>query len=149
LQLVISTDQREASIPIEDIGFIVIDNPKVYISMTAMNLLVSNNAAVIICNTQHLPNGLFLNLNSHHIQQEIFKNQIEASAPLKKQLWQQTIVEKIKNQGILLEKTTKSKNQFEFLASKVLSGDTSNMEAVAAGFYWKSFFWNGQHRIGK
>lgn len=140
LQLVISTDQREASIPIEDIGFIVIDNPEVYISMTAMNLLVSNNAAVIICNTQHLPNGLFLNLNSHHIQQEIFKNQIEASAPLKKQLWQQTIVEKIKNQGILLEKTTKSKNQFEFLASKVLSGDTSNMEAVAAGFYWKSFF---------
>jgi CRISPR-associated protein Cas1 len=140
LQLVISTEQKEASIPIEDIGFIVIDNPEVYISITAMNLLISNNAAVIICNTQHLPNGLFLNLNGHHIQQEVFKNQIEASAPLKKQLWQQTVVEKIRNQGILLEKITKNKNQFEFLASKVLSGDTSNMEGVAANFYWKSFF---------
>lgn len=104
-----------------------------------MNLIVENNTAIIICGSNHLPNGMFLNLNSHHIQQEIFKNQIEASIPLKKQLWQQTIIEKIKNQGQLLEKITKNKNTFEFLASKVLSGDTSNMEGVAAQQYWKNF----------
>jgi len=139
LQLVIKSELREATIPIEDIGFIVIDNPQVYISITAMNLLIDNNASIIICNTSHLPNGMFLNLNSHHVQQEIFKKQLAASVPLKKQLWQQTIIEKIKNQGILLKTITKSKNNFEFLASKVLSGDTTNMEAVAANFYWKSF----------
>ena len=104
-----------------------------------MNLIVENNTAIIICGSNHLPNGMFLNLNSHHIQQEIFKNQIEASIPLKKQLWQQTIIEKIKNQGALLEKITTNKNTFEFLASKVLSGDTSNMEGVAAQQYWKNF----------
>ncbi|HTO35339.1 MAG TPA: type II CRISPR-associated endonuclease Cas1 [Flavobacterium sp.] len=140
LQLIIKTDARESSIPIEDIGFIVIDNPEVYISIPAMNLLVENNASVIICGNNHLPNGMFLNLNSHHIQQEIFKNQINASVPLKKQLWQQTIVEKINNQGILLEKITQKKNNFDFLASKVLSGDMSNMEGVAASQYWKDFF---------
>ncbi len=140
LQLNIQNDIREATIPIEDIGFVVIDHPQVYISMTAMNLLIENNCAVIVCNSSHLPNGMFLNLNGHHIQQEIFKNQIDASAPLKKQLWQQTIKSKIRNQGILLENITKKKNTFEFLASKVLSGDTSNMEGVAAQFYWKSFF---------
>lgn len=140
LQLVINNGEREASIPIEDIGFIVIDNPEVYVSITALNLLVENNCAVIICNTSHLPNGMFLNLNSHHIQQELFKNQIEASVPLKKQLWQQTVIEKIKNQGLLLESITKTKNKFEYLASKVLSGDTSNMEGVAANFYWKALF---------
>ncbi len=63
-----------------------------------------------------------------------------ASMPLKKQLWQQTIIEKIKNQGFLLQQITENKNNFDFLASKVLSGDTTNMEAVAANFYWKSFF---------
>jgi CRISPR-associated protein Cas1 len=89
---------------------------------------------------------MFLNLNSHHIQQELFKNQIEASLPLKKQLWQQTVVEKIKNQGLLLQKVTGAKNNFKFLASKVLSGDTSNMEAVTANFYWKSFFEQGFKR---
>ena len=126
--------------PIEEIGFIILDHPEIYISMPAMNLLIENNSAVIICNRNHLPNGQFLNLNSHHIQQEIFKNQIEASLPLKKQLWQQTIIEKITNQGILLQKITGQKNTLDFLASKVLSGDSSNMEGVAASQYWKSFF---------
>ena len=140
LQLKIKTEHRESSIPIEDIGFIVIDHPEIYLSIPAMNLLIENNTSVIICGTNHLPNGMFLNLNSHHIQQEIFKNQINASMPLKKQLWQQTIVEKITNQGILLESISKTKNSFEFLASKVLSGDTTNMEGVAASQYWKGFF---------
>lgn len=146
LQLIIKSEIRESSIPIEEIGFLVLDHPEIYLSIPAMNLLVENNTALIICANNHLPNGMLLNLNSHHIQQEIFKNQIDASVPLKKQLWQQTIIEKITNQGILLEKIEKSKNQFEFLASKVLSGDTSNMEAVAASQYWKRFFETGFKR---
>lgn len=140
LQLIIKSEIRESSIPIEDIGYLVIDHSEIFISIPAINLLIENNTSVIFCNANHLPNGMLLNLNSHHIQQEIFKNQINASTPLKKQLWQQTIMEKITNQGILLEKLTKQKNNFVFLASKVLSGDTSNMEGVAANFYWKSFF---------
>jgi CRISPR-associated protein Cas1 len=140
LQLIIKSEIRESAIPIEDIGFLVLDHQEIYLSLPAMNLLVENNTSVIICGKNHLPNGMFLNLNSHHIQQEVFKNQIEASIPLKKQLWQQTIVEKITNQGILLTKITPNKNTLEFLASKVLSGDTTNMEGVAASQYWKSFF---------
>ncbi len=140
LQLVLKSETKDGTVPIEDIGFIVIDHPETYLSIPAMNLLVEHNASIIICGTNHIPNGMFLNLNSHHIQQEIFKNQINASVPLKKQLWQQTIVEKISNQGMLLEKITSKKNNFDFLASKVLSGDSSNMEGVAANFYWKVFF---------
>ncbi|AEW85179.1 type II CRISPR-associated endonuclease Cas1 [Flavobacterium columnare NBRC 100251 = ATCC 23463] len=139
-QLIIKGILREATIPIEDIGFLVLESQEIYISLPALNLLLEHNSAVIICNASHLPQGMFLNLNSHHIQQELFKYQIEASIPLKKQLWQQTIVEKITNQGLLLERITGLKNQFPFLASKVLSGDSSNMEGVAASQYWKQFF---------
>lgn len=146
LQLVIKTEAKESIIPIEDIGFLVIDNSEIFLSIPALNLLIDNNTSVIVCNSSHLPNGMFLNLNSHHIQQEIFKNQIDATQPLKKQLWQQTIIEKIKNQGLLLETITGNKNSFEFLASKVLSGDTSNIEGVAASQYWKSFFENSFKR---
>ncbi len=71
-QLVIKSEIRESSIPVEDIGFLVLDNQEIYISIPAMNYLIENNTAVIICNTNHLANGMFLNLNSHHIQQEIF-----------------------------------------------------------------------------
>lgn len=140
LQLVIKSEIRESTIPIEDIGFLVLDHQEIYISLPAMNLLIESNTSVIICSKNHMPNGMFLNLNSHHIQQEIFKNQIEASIPLKKQLWQQTIVEKITNQGLLLQTITSKNNSLKFLATKVLSGDTTNMEGVAAQQYWKSFF---------
>lgn len=140
LQLCIDTKERSASIPIEDIGFLVLDNQETYISLPALNLLIENNSAIIICSKLHLPNGMFLNLNGHHIQQQLFKAQIDASLPLKKKLWQQTVKEKITNQGILLEKVTGITNKFEFLTSKVLSGDTTNMEGVAASFYWNSFF---------
>ena len=140
LQLVIKSEVRESTIPIEDIGFLVIDHPEIYLSIPAMNLLIEYNASLILCGNNHLPNGMFLNLNSHHIQQEIFKNQIDASVPLKKQLWQQTVIEKITNQGILLEKITGEKNSFDFLCTKVLSGDSTNMEGVAASHYWKFFF---------
>jgi CRISPR-associated protein Cas1 len=139
-QLIIKSEHRNKSIPIQDIGYLVIDHNEAYVSIPAFNKLINNNCAVIICNDKHLPNGMLLPLNSHHIQQQIFKHQLNASAPLKKQLWQQTVIEKIKNQGLLLEKVTQTKNKFEFLASKVLSGDTTNMEAVAANFYWKAFF---------
>lgn len=140
LQLVLKTELRETTIPIEDIGFLVIDNSEVYLSMNAMNLLVENNVAIIICGNNHLPNGMFLNLNSHHVQQEIFKHQLAASVPLKKQLWQQTIVEKITNQGTLLNQITGKNNPLNHFASKVLSGDSTNMEAAAASHYWKAFF---------
>ncbi len=140
LQLVLKTELRETTIPIEDIGFLVVDNSEVYLSMNAMNLLVENNVALIICGNNHLPNGMFLNLNSHHIQQEVFKHQLEASVPLKKQLWQQTVVEKIKNQGYLLKLITSDNNPLDHFASRVVSGDTTNMEAAAASHYWKAFF---------
>lgn len=139
-QLIIHSESREASIPAEDIGFLVLESQESYISLPAMNLLLDNQTAIIICGENHQPKGMLLNLDSHHIQQEIFRKQIEASVPLKKQLWQQTVKEKIKNQGLLLERITGQKNQFEYLASKVLSGDSSNMEGVAAQSYWKQYY---------
>lgn len=137
-QLNIKTDEVERRIPVEDVGFVVLDHPEIYISLTAMNALVENGSAVIICNKSHLPNGMFMSLNSHHIQQEIFRHQMNASEALKKQLWQQVVKEKIRNQGLLLAKITGKTNSFDFLASKVLSGDKSNMEGVAASQYWKN-----------
>ncbi|MBW6482233.1 MAG: type II CRISPR-associated endonuclease Cas1 [Vicingaceae bacterium] len=139
-QLVIKTELRETSVPIEDIGFVVIEHQESYLSIPALNKLSENNVAVIFCNAKHMPNSMLLSLNSHHIQHEIFKNQIEASEPLKKQLWQQTIRAKITNQAHLLDKINKTQHPLNYLATNVLSGDTDNREAVAAAYYWKNLF---------
>jgi CRISPR-associated protein Cas1 len=83
---------------------------------------------------------MLLNLEGHHLQQELFRNQIKASEPLKKQLWQQIIKEKIKNQATLLHQLGVEKTPLDYYASKVLSGDTDNREAAAAAYYWKHLF---------
>jgi CRISPR-associated protein Cas1 len=139
-QLVIKNEIETRSIPIEDIGYVVLENQEIYISIPALSQLIRNNVGVIFCDEKHMPLSMLLNLEGHYIQQEIFKEQIEASSPLKKQLWQQVIQHKITNQGILLDRLEKKEHPLTYYASKVLSGDTSNREAVAASFYWKKLF---------
>jgi CRISP-associated protein Cas1 len=139
-QLNIKILDKETSVPIEDIGFIIIENQEVYISIPALSKLSSNNVSVIFCNNKHMPQSMLLNIESHHLQQEHFKNQINASEPLKKQLWQQIIKAKILNQSIVLEKLNINTNPLKYYATKVLSGDSDNREAVAASYYWKHLF---------
>jgi CRISPR-associated protein Cas1 len=108
--------------------------------MPLLSKLAENNVAVIFCDAKHMPKSMLLNLDGHHIQQSLFKNQINASEPLKKQLWQQVIKEKIKNQSMLLKQLGVEKTPMDYYASKVLSGDTDNREGVAAAYYWKHLF---------
>jgi CRISPR-associated protein Cas1 len=139
-QLVINSETRNTTISIEDIGFVVIENQESYISIPALSKLSDNNVSVIFCDNKHMPQSMLLNLNGHHIQQELFRHQINASEPLKKQLWQQTVKAKIENQSNILKLLGNNNTPMDFYASKVLSGDADNREAVAASYYWKHFF---------
>lgn len=128
------------SIPIEDIGVIIIDHYGVIISQYLLSELLENNASVIICNKTHHPSGMFLNLESNTLQSEKFRAQIDAALPLKKQLWQQTVQAKIQNQAELLnQKGVPVENMLKWV-KEVKSGDTGNHEARAAAFYWKAIF---------
>lgn len=142
-QLSIRLPQTENSktIPIEDIGFVVLDNRQITITQGLLDALLENNCALITCDKSHLPTGLMLSLSGNTIQTERFRAQIEASLPLKKQLWQQTIQQKILNQAKVLqqERGIDAKNMVAW-ASSVKSGDTDNREAVAAAYYWKELF---------
>jgi CRISPR-associated protein Cas1 len=105
-----------------------------------MAKLLQNNTALIICDNMHHPVGLQLCLDGHTLQSQKFRAQINASSPLKKQLWQQTVIKKIENQATLLS-IERAENQYLLnLASSVKSGDSSNNEAKAASYYWKHIF---------
>ncbi|WP_457610221.1 type II CRISPR-associated endonuclease Cas1 [Lutibacter sp.] len=139
-QLVIKTENRELTVPIEDLGFVVLEHHEIYISIPTLTKLSANNVAVIFCDTKHMPTSMLLNLDNHYIQQELFKNQINASVPLKKQLWQQTVKTKIRHQAKQLQLLNKPFKVLNYYESKVLSGDTENMEGAAAAHYWKNLF---------
>ncbi|MCP5064142.1 MAG: type II CRISPR-associated endonuclease Cas1 [Ignavibacteriae bacterium] len=128
------------SVPIEDIGIIILDNGQITLSHGLLSALIENNVAVVTCNSKHHPTGLFLNLDSNHTQSEKFQDQIEVSIPLKKQLWQQTISTKIRNQTALLKKRNIPITNMLHWAKKVRSGDPDNYEGRAAAYYWKNIF---------
>ena len=146
-QIIIDFADKEkpsAKVPIEDIGVVILDAYQLTISQNLISKLLDNNVALITCNKKRMPQGLLLNLDGHHVQQEKFRNQINTSLPLKKQLWQQTIKQKIRNQAYLLSLLTiiagSELQNMDYWANSVKSGDPDNYEGRAAAFYWRHLF---------
>jgi CRISPR-associated protein Cas1 len=133
--------KSEVTIPIEDIGVMVIDHQQITITHGLLESLLNNNTAVITCDSRRMPAGLLLPLSGNTTQRERWNDQIAASIPLKKQLWQQTIKAKIANQATLLQRRTNVniKNML-YWADEVKSGDSDNHEARAAAYYWGNLF---------
>ena len=133
--------EAERTIPIEDIGVVSLDNRRITITSGAMEALLENNCAVITCNQKSMPVGLLLPLCGNTTQNERFRSQLEASLPLRKQLWQQTIKQKILNQEHVLRINTAQETKcMHVWSNDVRSGDSDNLEARAAAYYWRNVF---------
>ncbi len=132
--------KKSKSVPIEDIGIVVIDHQQVTVTHAVINALIQNNAAILWCDEKHLPNGLVLPMSANHTYTEKLRCQLNASEPLKKQLWKQTVQAKIRNQAAVLYAVGMNHTPLERWASEVSSGDTGNMESQASVHYWKEYF---------
>lgn len=127
--------------PIEDIGVLVLDHQQITLTQGLMAALVEANVAIVSCDSHCMPIGLMLPLDMNTTQCERFAQQLDASLPLKKQLWQQTIRQKIENQAAVLEQlTTTETGCMHKWAMDVKSGDAENHEARAAAYYWRNLF---------
>lgn len=131
------------TIPIEDIGVVVLDNRQITITQGTLEALLENNAAVVTCDSRRMPVGLMLPLCGNTTQNERFREQLDASLPLKKQLWQQTVQLKIANQAAVLKECrgAEVRNMLKWVGD-VRSGDADNLEARAAAYYWANLFSN-------
>ena len=133
--------ESERTIPIEDIGVVVLDNRRITVTSGVLEALLENNAAVITCDQRSMPVGLLLPLCGNTTQNERFRDQLDASVPLKKQLWQQTVRQKIQNQAYVLAQVTgKEEKAMNVWADNIRSGDPDNIEARAAAYYWRYLF---------
>lgn len=131
---------EEKTIPIEDLGFVVLEHPQITITNGLLMKLVQNKTAVITCDSQHLPCSFFQPLVGHSEQTERMRYQLNASLPLKKQLWQQTVTLKINNQANHFLARGKNALRLKRYAKDVKSGDFGNEEALAAAFYFQNLF---------
>lgn len=131
----------ERTFPVEDLGVVVLDHKQITITHGVIEKMLGNNVAVITCDSSRMPVGLVLPLCGNKTQTEKFNAQIQATDPLKKNLWQQTIKAKIKNQAAVLKgfRSCNTKNM-DYWAGAVKSGDPDNYEARAAAYYWREAF---------
>src|ERR1043165_5774627 len=132
--------EAAATIPVEDIGIVVLDHKQITITQALMEALLENNTALVTCDSTHHPTGLMLPLCGNTIQNERFRAQLDASEPLKKQLWAQTVSQKVKNQSALFEMQGLDNSYLVPIYRNVKSGDAGNSEAAAASFYWANLF---------
>lgn len=136
-----SKSEKVKTVPIEDIGVVVFDNKQLTYTQALVEKLLDNSCAIITCDSSHMPVGMMLPLSGHTLQSERFTHQIEASLPIKKQIWQQTVQAKIANQAAVLKYATgKEHGNMLQWAGSVRSGDPDNLEARAAAYYWKTLF---------
>jgi CRISPR-associated protein Cas1 len=137
---VLGEKNSKRSVPIEDIGMVVLDHQQITITHGSIAALLYNNSAIITCDKTHHPAGLMLPIDGHNTQSERFRHQIDASQPLKKQLWQQTIQAKILNQAAVLAGRGVAHENMLRWGKSVRSGDPDNYEGRAAAYYWKNVF---------
>jgi CRISPR-associated protein Cas1 len=146
--LILRPDQQlkdAARVPCEDIGLILVDHPQTTYTHQALATLLQFGAGLVVCGRNHLPAGLLLPLSDHTQVVWRVNDQAEASKPLKKRLWQQLIVAKIRNQAANLDPDSLPYGQLRVLANEVKSGDTTNVEGQAARLYWSAWLPPGSH----
>jgi CRISP-associated protein Cas1 len=140
-QLVIEkSDGPTATIPIEDIGVVIVDHPAVTYTHAVFTELMEAGAAIVLCSRNHHPAGVFLPIDAHSTQTERYHHQIEASLPFKKKAWARIVRAKIARQADVIKEIAGKDEGLSALAGRVRSGDPENLEAQAAQRYWKVLF---------
>lgn len=151
-QIVVATHEMpdvQQTIPIEDVGIVVLEHQQTSITLPLLNALSDHNVAVIFCGENRMPNAMLMNLDSNTTQGEIYRDQLSAGEPLKKGLWKQIVEAKIRNQAALLHKLGKDGDMLKPCYTNVKSGDADNREGVAAKLYWNELFGNNFVRSRK
>ncbi|MCC5829202.1 MAG: CRISPR-associated endonuclease Cas1 [Phycisphaeraceae bacterium] len=142
-QLIVQPIDRDKaaahSIPAEDIGLVMVDQPRSSFSYHALAMLMKHGTALVICGRDHLPLGLMLPLPSHSEVVWRIEEQIAVSQPAKKRLWQQLIRAKILAQAANIPPDLPVQRQLLRLAAEVKSGDSTNVEGQAARLYWSAW----------
>ena len=134
-QLVIAQDV-EATLPIEDLDTLVLDSYGITTTANLLTALATKSTTTVICDEKHLPASVLLPYSQHSRQAKVSRQQLAMSQPLKKQLWQHVVEQKIVNQADVLRMVGLDDMSIRKHASDVKSGDTSNRESIAARIYF-------------
>jgi CRISPR-associated protein Cas1 len=123
-------------VPLDDLAAVVANAHGLTYSNNLLVTLAARGVPMVLCGANHRPAALVWPVDGHHAQSGRMSDQANASAPLKKRLWQQIVQAKILAQGATLAAVGAEAGGFLLLSRKVRAGDPQNVEAEAARRYW-------------
>lgn len=144
--LIIKQDE-EFSVPLSDIGVLLLESHAITVSAALLNALVEHKVATFTCDEKHLPTGLLLPHHQHSRQRKAMEQQLSWSEPFKKRLWQRIVIAKLKNQAnVVAAHSAEAERKILQYAESVQSGDPLNREATAARCYFEALLPDGVYR---
>lgn len=133
------SDGVERTVPIEDVGFVILESEQIQITSALLQFLVEKNVAVVVCDASHTPSAQLIPYAAHTTTAEHMEAQLAASEAVCGRLWRQVCRQKILNQAKLMERLKKGDvERMRELAESVKNGDPANCEGQAARIYFQA-----------
>lgn len=131
---------EETTVPIEDIGFVLLESPLATCSVALLQALTDANAAVAVCDARHIPAAYLLPIADHTLAERHLQDQIACSEARANRLWRQIVQSKIRNQARAAAAISREASaSIAALAERVKNGDPDNVEGQAAHVYFPLF----------
>lgn len=141
-----SSDGQEKAIPLSEVAVVICSHPSVTLTQAVLAGLANHGGMFVACDAKRMPAAMLLPMDAHHQQAGIFAQQVSASEPTRKRLWQQIVKAKIASQARTLQRVHGSDEGLALLADRVRSGDPDNVEGLASRRYWPLLFGSSFHR---
>jgi CRISPR-associated protein Cas1 len=135
-------DELPRTVPFEEIAVLLVSNSWVSYTHTVLTTLAECNGILVTCDSRSLPIAMSLPLQGYTLPMERLRQQVDASAPTQKRLWQQIVRAKVRSQAAILKELRGHDGGLENMLERVGSGDPENIEAQAARRYWPQVFGN-------
>lgn len=146
-QLLIQNENGEHTVPLEDINSICLESLRTSITTYTLYKIIEHDIILYVCDSKHLPSGILIGTNNYSRQLKNLQMQFNISKPLLKRIWQEIVTVKIVNQAKCMEELKNEKFvKLLEMTKGITSGDSKNVEAKAAAFYFKSIFGNDFNR---
>ena len=126
-------------IPFDTIFSVVVTSPLVTYTQPLLQRLSEEGIVVIVCGKNYIPCGIYMPLIGNYKQNYVQRAQFSAGIVLQKRIWQQIVIEKVKHQASVLQIFNK-RDLLTPLLEQITSGDSKNIEAVAAKKYFNLLF---------
>lgn len=122
--------------PLDQIAGVIVHAHGTTWSSSLLVELAERGAPVVLCAANHAPKSVLLPLDGHHTQGARMRAQWHAKAPLIKQAWKQVVIAKVRMQAAALVAIGETAAPLGMMIRKITSGDSTNIEAQAARYYW-------------